>query len=139
MARHLNPEFGEFDSVLFLALFWGGKPVCTLTDILWLCDWVNRAIPTAKELEGALNRLLAAGLVVESRGGFGIPRKVVRHFDRFRKRRRRNRFVMAEEFVRLTGPLEAVPHRVTIGRADHAKAYAEYSRLFDEAAKKLGL
>jgi hypothetical protein len=119
MAQNIDREFGDWDSVLFLSLFWGGKPVCSLVDVIWLSDWVNRAIPSAQQLDRALNRLMAAGLVVKRRGGFGIPPKIVRLFDAYRKRRRRNRFVVADEFVRSAGPLKMVPRRVTIRRTDH--------------------
>ncbi len=139
MAPSIDREFGRCDSLLFLSLFWGGGTVCTLTDLIWLYDWVNRDIPSAQELDGALNRLMAAGLVVERRGGFGIPLKIVRKFDAYRKRRRRSRFVMADEFVRMAGPLKTVPRLVTIRPARHKKAYAEYLRLFDAAARQAGL
>jgi hypothetical protein len=139
MAQSIDREFGEWDSLLFLSLFWGGKPVCSLVDVIWLCDWVNRDIPSAKQLDGSLNRLMAAGLVIKRRGGFGVPLKIVRKFDAYRKRRRRNRFVMADEFVQSAGPLKTVPRRVTIRRSDHKRAYAEYLRLFDAAAELAGL
>jgi len=64
MAQSIDREFGKCDSVLFLSMFWGGNPVCTLTDMIWLYDWVNRDIPSAQQLDGALNRLIAAGLVL---------------------------------------------------------------------------
>jgi hypothetical protein len=136
MARRIVPEFGPCDSVLFLALWWRGDRVCTLVDVIWLYDWVDRSIPTAEILDSGLNRLLAAGLVAERRGGFFIPAKVLREFNLFRRRRRRNRFEMAEEFVQSAGPLEAVPRRVMIRRADQQRAYDEYQRRFQAACKK---
>jgi hypothetical protein len=89
---------------------------------------VNHGIPTAAGLDGGLNRLLAAGLVTERDGTFRIPARVRRAFDAFRRRRRRDRFTMADEFVRRAGPLEGVPRRVRIAPADQRRAYVEYGR-----------
>jgi hypothetical protein len=128
-ARRIDPRFAECDSILFLALFWGGNRLCTLTDLIARYDWVNRVIPTADELDGALNRLLAAGLIAKRRHGFCIPARVAREFDAFRKRRRRDRFVVARTFVESAGPLNTAPRRVTISSAEHERAYAEYQRI----------
>jgi hypothetical protein len=133
MARRIDPKFGPYDSVLFLALRWGGGRADSLADLIWLYDWVNRDIPSAELLDAGLNRLAAAGLVVERRGTFRIPAKVVREFDAFRRRRRRNRFDMAAAFVQAAGPLQAVPRRVTIRSADQRQAYEEYQRKFKAA------
>jgi hypothetical protein len=43
---------------------------------------------------------------------------------------------MAAAFVRSAGPLDAVPRRVTIRRADQRRAYDEYHRRFQAAWKK---
>jgi hypothetical protein len=136
MARPIDPGFGPCDSILFLALGCGAGRACTLVDVISLYDWVNRDIPTAETLDGGLNRLLAAGLIRERRGGFYIPVNVLRKYNEFRRRRRRDRFVMAEEFVRSAGPLSEVPRRVTIRPADQRRAYEEYHRRFRAALKK---
>jgi hypothetical protein len=94
---------------------------------------VNRRIPTADELDGGMNRLLAADLVAERAGRYRIPAKVARAYEAYRKRRRRDRFTMADEFVRAAGPLDAVPRRVRIRPADQEAAYAEYHRWFQAA------
>ena len=49
------------------------------------------------------------------------------------------RYELADEFLRMAGPLKAVPRRITIHHSDHTKAYAEYLRRFDAAAKPTGL
>ncbi len=136
MARHIDPEFGPYDSVLFLALWWGGGRVCALADVVGLYDLVDRDIPTAEILDGGLNRLLAAGLIKERRGGFFIPPKVLRGYNAFRRRRRRDRFLMAEEFVQAAGPLAAGPRRVAVRRTDQQRAYDEYQRWFQAAWKE---
>lgn len=137
MVRRISSKFGPCDSVLFLALRWGGGTARTLADLIGLYDWVNRAIPTAEELDGGLNRLLAAGLIATRRDGYYIPAKVIRRFDLFRRQRRHDRFDMAERFARLAGPLHDVPRRVTIRRADQKKAYEDFSQRFAATWKKL--
>src|SRR5262249_45116806 len=121
------------DATIFLALWWGGAAARTLSEIIWLCDWVEREIPTAAELDGALNRLIACDLVVACAGRFRIPARVGRKFDAFRRRRRRGRFLMAADFVQTAGPLRLVARRVTIGPRDQKRAYAEYLELFPAA------
>jgi hypothetical protein len=133
MARTIDPDLTGRDAVVFLALCWGGGEARALPDLLFLYDWVSHDIPTAAELDGALNRLLAAGLLAQRRGGFAVPPKVARRFHEFRRRRRRDRFEMARQFVQSAGPLRTVPRRVTVGRGDLERAYAEYQRRFAEA------
>jgi hypothetical protein len=133
MARQINPQFGPVDSVLFLTIRWGGGQANSLADIIFLYDWVNRDIPTAEDLDGGLNRLIAARLLHERRGRFRISANVMRKFDAFRQRRRRNRFEMAKEFVQAADPLKAAPRRVTIRREDQRRAYAEYHQQFETA------
>lgn len=133
----IDAAFAPTDGVLFLALWWGGGRAGTLKDVIHLCDFVNRSIPSASELDGGLNRLLAAGLIAERGGRFRVPAKVLRAYDAFRRRRRRDRFTMADEFVRKAGPLEEVPRRVRVTAADQGRAYEEYHRWFEATLKDL--
>ena len=137
MTRRIDPEFAPADGVLFLALWWGAGRACALADVIGLYDFVNRGIPTAAELDGGLNRLLAAGLVTERAGAFRVPARVRRAFDAFRRRRRRDRFTMADEFVRRSGPPEAVPRRVRVTPTNQRRAYDEYCRRFLAAQDEL--
>jgi hypothetical protein len=137
MARRIDPEFGPYDGVLFLALWWVGGRVCTLADIIVWYDFVNRDIPTVEILDGGLNRLLATRLIKQRCGGFFIPPKVLREYETFRRRRRRDRFTMAEAFVRSASPLATVPRQVTVRRTAWQKAYDEYERRMQEAWEKV--
>jgi hypothetical protein len=137
MVRHIDPKFGWYDAVLFLVLWWPpSRRYGALTDIVGWCDWLDRSYPTAEELDGGLNRLLAAGLIQQSRDRFYVPAKVWRQYNEFRRRRRRNRFVMAREFVESAGPLATVPRRITIRHPDLQKAIEEFHRRFQAALKK---
>jgi hypothetical protein len=133
MARRIDPAYAPTDGVLFLALWWGGGRAAMLKDVIHLYDFVDRSIPTAAELDGGLNRLLAAGLIAERDGRFRVPAKVLRAYDAFRRRRRRDRFTMADEFVRAAGPLGDVSRRVRVTPADQEWAYEEYRQWFEAA------
>ncbi|HYH69570.1 MAG TPA: hypothetical protein VD866_33045 [Urbifossiella sp.] len=135
--RRIATAFAPTDGVLFLALWWGGGRSGTLKDVIHLHDFVNRSIPTADELDGGLNRLIAAGLIAERDGRFRVPAKVMRAYEAFRRKRRRDRFTMAGEFVRVAGPLDAVPRRVRVTAADQARAYEEYRDWFEGEWNKL--
>lgn len=139
MADRIDPDFAPYDDVLFLALYWGGGRVSALWELIERCDWLDRSIPTTGEFDGGLNRLLAASLLAKHRTGFCIPSKVIRKFHALRRRRRRDRYVMAKQFVHSAGPLKVVRRRVTIRRADYETAYAEYRRMFAAACEKAGL
>lgn len=132
-SRHVDPAFAPTDGVLFLALWFGGGRPAMLKDVIHLYDFVNREIPSADELDGGLNRLIAAGFVAERDGCFRVPPKVMRAYETFRRKRRRDRFAMADEFVRGAGPLEAVPRVVSVTPAAQKEAYEEYRRWFEEA------
>src|SRR6476660_2778122 len=121
MPRQIARQFAPHDSVLFLAFWFSRRRVLRLTDIIELYDFVNRDIPSVGELDGALNRLLAARLIAISGKGFYAPSKILRRFDAFRRRARRNRFLMAREFVESADPLTSVLRRITIRPADYKK------------------
>jgi hypothetical protein len=133
----MAPRFQNRDSVIFLALYYRGGKADDLSDLIAAYDWVNREIPTATELDGGLNRLIAAHLVVERRGKFTIPRSVLRAFNAFRRRRRRNRFVMAATFIQSCEPLVHVARRMSVRHMDWQSACANYQRKFAEALTKL--
>lgn len=130
-APGIAPAFAPTDGVLFLALTWGAGRPATLAEVLHLYDFVNREIPSADELDGGLNRLLAAGLLAESDGLYRVPAPVLRAYQAFRRRRRRDRFAMADEFVRAAAMPDAVPRRVRVTPADQKRAYDEYRRWFE--------
>jgi hypothetical protein len=131
--RPISAAFRPDDAVLFLALQIAGCRACSLADVIGLYDLVNRAIPSAEMLDGGLNRLIEARLVTLHRGRFVIPPKVIREFDAFRRRRRKDRFATAAAFVAAAGPLRSVPRCVMIRASDHGRAYNEYPQRYAEA------
>src|SRR4051794_4005751 len=70
MAR-IKTAYDVSDSWILLALVYGAsEQPADLQQIIKVADGINHAIPTAEELDGALNRLLAAGFVVGVAAGF---------------------------------------------------------------------
>ena len=59
-----------------------------------------------------------------------------KQYEIYRRRRRRDPFTMAENFVQAAGPLTAAPRRVTVRSADFLSAYDEYHQRFQEALKE---
>src|SRR5688572_19197336 len=92
-------SFEPGDSTVFLAMYWIGGGPFKLQGLIDAYDCVNRSIPNADELEGALNRFLASELISQESDGFLVPATVCDSFDSFRKRRRKDRFEMATAFL----------------------------------------
>jgi len=57
-----DKRFQSSDAWIFLSLSKADEGT-TLRSLVATADWINHAIPTAAEIEGAVNRLSAAGLV----------------------------------------------------------------------------
>ncbi len=72
----LRPEWHKEDAWILLALLYQrdreGSP---LREILAGADFINHALPTWGEMHGALNRLLAGGLIRQNRKGFRVTDK----------------------------------------------------------------
>jgi len=58
----IGNRFQSSDAWIFLSLG-NDEAGSTLRDIIATADWINHAIPTKQEIEGAINRLSVAGLV----------------------------------------------------------------------------
>jgi len=122
--------------IIFLAMFWGGGGPYTIPQIMWVYDWINRAVPNRDEMESALNALLAAGLVQETGGKFLLPRGECRKFDAFRKKKRKDRFDVARLYFRaLPRPVE-ISRVVRLTANEYKSLYKEYERSFWEEFNK---
>jgi hypothetical protein len=58
----MSSRFIASDAWIFISLNPGGAATA-LDDLLATADWINHAIPSLAEIEGAVNRLAQAGLV----------------------------------------------------------------------------
>jgi hypothetical protein len=58
-------KFQRSDAWIFVSLaFYQGNVGTSLRDLIATADYINHAIPNADEVEGAINRLSGAGLVI---------------------------------------------------------------------------
>jgi hypothetical protein len=65
----MKPEWQPGDTCILLAiLLYHGKDGSDLEDIIGAVDYIDRSYPTLEEMHGALNRLVAGGLVKTRRG-----------------------------------------------------------------------
>jgi hypothetical protein len=59
-----NQRFQRSDAWIFVSMaFYQGEVGTSLRDLIATADYINHAIPNDDEIEGAINRLSAAGLV----------------------------------------------------------------------------
>ena len=66
-----KPEFEFADTwILMCILSIHEAGPCTISEIIPVADGINHAIPSLDELHGALNRLLAAGLIATRKGAY---------------------------------------------------------------------
>ena len=134
MTKPIDPRFTPSDAWLFQALTLCRRHPPTLLEWIFAADYLNHAIPTADELDGALNRLLAAGLVEQHADGLLVPDAIADAFDTFRRRRKRAIFEAAEAFLRQRTLPASVPRRVTIAPEHVRAAYEEYLSLINAPA-----
>ena len=117
-------------------MFWGGGGPYTIPQIMWVYDWINRAVPNRDEMESALNALLAAGLVQETGGKFLLPRGECRKFDIFRKKKRKDRFDVAHLYFRALPRPAEISRVVRLTAYEYKSLHKEYDRSFWEAFNK---
>ena len=125
----IDPSSTPQDSEIFIALFWAGcrpENAFTLMQLIHAFDWINRYIPTAEELDGSLNRLIAAGLLARENDNFALPLDIFNEFDAYRKRRRKNKFVLAKAFLAAREPLTEVARSVSITEDAYRSALEMY-------------
>jgi hypothetical protein len=132
---NLSPAFESADTWILLALIYGGglgAPGATLRDLLSAADYLNHAIPTRLELDGALNRLLAAGCLRGADGRYQVTPAVAAYYQGVSRpgRQTRRDWDDMEKFIAGLPPLQACPRRVTIGEDEYAVALADYLMSF---------
>lgn len=126
-------QFEIDDSIVFLAMYWGGGGPYELWEIIHVYDWINRHVLHASEMAGALNRLLAAGLIEKTNSEFCVTKSVFDSFAEFRRRRKKDRFDVADAYIKQFEPLPKVTRRVRLTEARYQKALEEYRREFKSA------
>lgn len=138
----ITPQFVSSDSWILLAIGYCGQgnPV-RLHEIIATADGINHAIPTADELDGALNRLLAADLIARQGDGFAMAEAGATMFSRVSKPRKPVLDVWDDLDKLIACPccgpkLRAVRRQVSISKADVKKAYAAYIEMLKPERRK---
>ncbi len=122
--------------IIFLAMFWGGGGPYTISEIIGVYDWINRAIPNRLEIQTALNTLLAMGLVEQRGGKFLIPEEQFCTFDSFKKKRRKNKFDLVTLYFRQLPAISDPATVVELTEDEYKAHYKAYAKAFEEALKR---
>ena len=118
---------------IFLAMFWGGGGPYTIAQIIHVYDWINRDIPSRKDLKTALNTLLSLELIIMQEDKFLIPRNIGNDFDSFRKKKRKSKFKSVRMYFERFNPLPAIPQVIELSQETYAAELANYEKTFDES------
>ena len=119
--------------IIFLAMFWGGGGPYTIAQIIHVYDWINRDIPSRKDLKTALNTLLALDLIVMQEDKFLIPQNIGNDFDAFRKKKRKSKFKSVRMYFERFSPLPETPQLIELSQETYAVELANYEKSFDES------
>jgi hypothetical protein len=136
----IETEFALYDAWILLAILYNHeRGPSSLQDILATADAINHAIPTRDELNNALNRLLAAGYIVDHEGNFDATEAARTEYCKVKE----PRAPMLDELERIKAllanhaPPASVPRRVNISASSLDAAYGAYRKAFREQYKRL--
>lgn len=128
--NRVSRQFVESDSWILLSIVHAcrGEQLADLSNIIDRANAIMHAMPTVEELDGALNRLIAAGFVDYQRGILSVTEKT---FDVMAKVSKLTSPVLrvVEDITKLFacpcfGPkLRSVRRRLTITKTDINKLY----------------
>lgn len=133
MAR-ISPKFESSDCWILLSIVYHhAAGASRMADILPIADWINHAIPTAEELDGALNRLLAAEYITRVGDAFAATEVALDAVASVSTPRRWVLDIWDDLHRMLTCPrcgpkLKSVRRQVKVTKKDLEAAYAEYTR-----------
>jgi len=142
----IDSKWHNSDAWVFLALYFAAnKGSARLADVIHSADAINKAIPSTDELNGAVNRLIAAELITCESSAFRvtlagrdvIEKSTQRRSDVFRQWKKLYSLLKR---IPLPKPTEIV---YPIKESDQEAAYTEYSKrfrhyAFDEMRKWIG-
>ena len=114
-------------------MFWGGGGPYTIAQIIHVYDWINRDIPSRKDLKTALNTLLALDLIIMQEDKFLISRNRGNDFDAFRKKKRKSKFKSVQMYFERFNPLPEIPKVIELSQETYAAELANYEKTFDES------
>jgi len=117
--------------LIFLAMFWGGGGPYTISQIIHVYDWINRDIPSRKDLELALNTLLSLKLITMQKGKFSISRNVGKDFDIFRKKKRKSKFKTVRMYFKQFTPPTDLPNIIELSKEKYTSELNKYRKFME--------
>lgn len=124
-------EVDTVTQIIFLAMIWGGKGPYTISQIIHVYDWINRAVPNREELEIAINTLLALDLLIMNDGKYIIPIEIGQDFEAFRKRNRKSKFKTVQMyFDRLNREID-LKQSIEISQKEYASELRKYEKFME--------
>ncbi len=116
--------------IIFLAMFWGGGGPYTISQIIHVYDWINRDIPSREDLETALNTLLFLNFITMQDDKFTVTRNIGDDFDKYRKKKRKNKFETVSMYFTQYIPLPDVPVIVEVSEETYSTELTKYKESF---------
>ena len=132
----MSPSYQWSDAWILLATVYMGKQrPALLTDVIAAADYINHAVVTFEEMEGALARLTAGGFIVD-RGDRLSPSRKTMTFYRSVTTPRRPVLKEKEDLQKLLGASDWNPS-VLPKDANRGVSYPSLTRgLFDQAVQE---
>jgi hypothetical protein len=132
----MSPSYQWSDAWILLAtVYMGRKRPALLSDVIAVADYINHAIVTFEEMEGALARLTEGGFLVD-RGGKLSPSRKTMAFYRSVTTPRRPVLKEKEDLQKLLGASDWNPS-VLPKDANRGVSYPSLTReLFDQAVQE---
>ncbi len=137
---YVPPDFVRSDAWILLALVLNhAKGGATLPEIIAVANFINHAIPTRDELEGALNRLLAANYIAVHGKRFDVTQPVMAAYDRVAKRKQSvpHRLDALQRFLASTPRLELCPKAIVITEPAMENARQGYQQQLQDIQKRI--
>lgn len=78
----MGEQFVWSDAWILLAIIYTGKEGGDISTIIKVADYINHAVPSDKELKGALARLKRSGIIKEFDGRYKASAKTIRAYTR---------------------------------------------------------
>lgn len=73
--------FQRHDSLIYLSIASSRNPGVSLVDLISTADYIDHAIPTREEVEGAVNRFLRFGMLEVQQGIFYLTAVLKREYE----------------------------------------------------------
>ena len=117
--------------IIFLAMFWGGGGAYTISQIINVCDWINRDIPSREDLEAALNTLLFLNFITMQDDKYTVQRNIGEDFDKYNKKmKQKSKFVNVRMFFNQYTPLPDIPIIVEVSEKTYSNELTKYKESF---------